>query len=78
MPVAVPVPGMEQTADEIDAEGAQPGSPPRRLVSGPYGGPGTGLSAMIANSASPRKDAEEMVLNQQMVRIAGASVRAAA
>lgn len=70
MLAAVPVPGMEQTADEINAEGAQPGSPPRRLVSGPYGGPGTGLSAMIAKSASPRKDAEEMVLNQQMVRIA--------
>ena len=26
MLAAVPVPGMEQTADEINAEGAQPGS----------------------------------------------------
>jgi hypothetical protein len=41
-----------------------------RLVSGPYGGPRTVLSAMIANSGSPRKNADEIVLNQQMLRIA--------
>lgn len=79
-------PGVERTlvgsarelAMELEQQGAegQPASAPSpkeevaRLVSGPYGGPRTGLSAMIANSESPRKNAEEIVLNQQMLRIA--------
>ena len=63
---------------EPAAEGAADGHPAKtparkeavRLVSGPYGGPRTVLSAMIANSGSPRKNADEIVLNQQMLRIA--------
>ena len=51
-------------------------SPPRALVSGPYSRAAIPLSTMLANSASPRKQStvslntEEIILNQQMLRIA--------
>ena len=62
-------PAAEGAADDHLAT-TTPSKEAVRLVSGPYGGPRTVLSAMIANSGSPRKNADEIVLNQQMLRIA--------
>ena len=64
---------MEPAAEGAADDHLATTTPPKeavRLVSGPYGGPRTVLSAMIANSGSPRKNADEIVLNQQMLRIA--------